>query len=111
MATEVLAVAFQGEIKTATSGFEGLVLARQRTPDLVILDLFMPNADGFRMLEAFRVDERTRKTPIILLLPDKLNETILRQLTLWTNHSRQNANLGIEAFVGTLRELLERKGN
>jgi CheY-like chemotaxis protein len=107
--TEVLAVAFHGEINTATSGFEGLVLARQRTPDLVLLDLFMPNADGFRILEAFRVDERTRQTPIIILLPDELTDSHIRQLTLWTNHSRQNANLGIEAYVGALRLLLDRK--
>jgi signal transduction histidine kinase/CheY-like chemotaxis protein len=107
--TEVLAVAFHGEINTATSGFEGLVLARQRTPDLVLLDLFMPNADGFRILEAFRVDERTRQTPIIILLPDELTDSHIRQLTLWTNHSRQNANLRIEAYVGSLRLLLDRK--
>jgi hypothetical protein len=107
--TEVLAVAFHGEINTATSGFEGLVLARQQTPDLVVLDLFMPNADGFRILEALRVDERTRQTPIILLLPDELTDTHIRQLSLWTNHSRQNANLAIETYVGTLRKLLDRK--
>jgi signal transduction histidine kinase/CheY-like chemotaxis protein len=106
--TEVLAMAFHGEINTATSGFEGLVLARQQTPDLVVLDLFMPNADGFRILEALRVDERTRQTPIILLLPDELTDTHIRQLSLWTNHSRQNANLAIETYVGTLRKLLDR---
>jgi signal transduction histidine kinase/DNA-binding response OmpR family regulator len=107
--TSILAVVFQGKIQTATSGFEGLVAARQRTPDLVVLDLFMPNADGFRLLEALRVDARTRETPIILLLPEKLTETFLRQLTLWTNHSRQNANLGIETYVGSLREKLDRQ--
>jgi signal transduction histidine kinase/DNA-binding response OmpR family regulator len=107
--TDILAVEFKGDIRTATSGFEGLVLARQRSPDLVVLDLFMPNADGFRMLEALRVDERTRGTPIILLLPETLSEAQLRQLTLWTNHSRHNASLAIDAYVGSLRELLDKQ--
>jgi signal transduction histidine kinase/DNA-binding response OmpR family regulator len=104
---EALRQVFEGEIRTATSGFEGLVLARQWPPELVVLDLFMPNADGFRMLEALRVDERTRRTPIIILLPETLSEVQLRQLTLWTNHSRQNANLLIESYVESLRELID----
>lgn len=109
LATDILAIEFLGDIKSATSGFEGLVFARQRPPDLVILDLFMPNADGFRMMEALRVDERTRRTPIILLLPNALSDTQLRQLTLWTNHSRQNASLSVDGYVSGLRELLDRR--
>jgi signal transduction histidine kinase/DNA-binding response OmpR family regulator len=107
--TGILAAEFKGDIRTATSGFEGLVLARQRPPDLVVLDLFMPNADGFRMLEALRVDERTRGIPIILLLPETLSDAQIRQLTLWTNHSRQNANITIDAYVASLRELLDKQ--
>lgn len=101
---QILRTFFEGEIQTATSGFEGLVAARQHSPDLVVLDLFMPNADGFRMLEALRVDERTRLTPIILLLPAELDEVLIRQLILWTSHSRKSANLSIETYAESLRE-------
>jgi CheY-like chemotaxis protein len=103
---QILGTFFEGEIQTATSGFEGLVAARQHSPDLVVLDLFMPNADGFRMLEALRVDERTRLTPIILVLPAELDEVLIRQLTLWTSHSQRSANLSIETYAESLREKL-----
>jgi PAS domain S-box-containing protein len=99
---------FPGEIRTATSGFEGLIAARQQIPDLIVLSLFMAKADGFRMMEALRVDERTRDVPIILLIPQVINETHLRQLKLWTNHNFEKANLSLEAFVEQLRERLDR---
>ena len=96
------------EIRTATSGFEGLVAARQKTPDLIIINIFMPKADGFRMMEAFRVDERTQEVPILLLIPDQLNDVHLRQLNLWTHHSLEKAAISPEIYAKNLRARSER---
>jgi signal transduction histidine kinase/DNA-binding response OmpR family regulator len=79
------------KVRTASSGFEGLVATRQQLPDLVILNLFMANADGFRMVEALRVDDRTRNMPLILLFPQELSDAQIRQLRLWTDHCRKTA--------------------
>lgn len=91
------------EIRTATSGFEGLVAARQKTPDLIIITIFMPKADGFRMMEALRVDERTKEVPILLILPNLLSDVHLRQLNLWTHHSREKAAISPELYAQVLR--------
>jgi DNA-binding response OmpR family regulator len=49
---------------TATSGREAIFLARQEKPDLIILDIMMPEVDGF---EFMRVHRKERETPIIML--------------------------------------------
>lgn len=64
-----LKVAFEGtglEVELAESGKEALDLAAARPPDLVLLDLFIPEPDGFRVLEHLRADGRTRDVPVVI---------------------------------------------
>jgi DNA-binding response OmpR family regulator len=51
-------------VTTASNGREALTLARKRPPDLIILDLMMPEMDGHEFIETYR---RDRNTPIIVL--------------------------------------------
>ncbi len=51
-------------VVTAFNGREALNSARKDEPDLIILDIMMPEMDGYEFLEAYRKDH---KTPIILL--------------------------------------------
>jgi len=51
-------------VVTATNGQEALFLARQEKPDLILLDIMMPEMDGFEFIQAHR---REASTPIILL--------------------------------------------
>jgi len=56
-----------GRVTTVADGVQALEAINQRTPDLVLSDVMMPNLDGFGLLRALRSDERTRILPIILL--------------------------------------------
>jgi len=51
----------------AATGDEGLELACQEIPDVVISDVMMPGLDGFALCRRLREDERTCHVPIILL--------------------------------------------
>lgn len=52
------------DVATAANGKEALFVARQEKPDLIILDLMMPEMDGY---EFMRLHHKERETPIILL--------------------------------------------
>lgn len=51
----------------AADGAEALVLARQHQPQLIILDLYMPNMNGFDFMEAAQLDESIRSIPVVVL--------------------------------------------
>ena len=55
------------EILVARDGEEALSIARERKPDLIILDVQMPKRDGFAVFAELRADEALRDTPVIML--------------------------------------------
>ena len=54
-------------VSTAATGVEGLKKARSVGPDLILLDLILPELDGFAVCEALRRGEQTAGIPIIML--------------------------------------------
>ncbi len=64
----------------AVNGQEALELARQKLPDLVLLDLMMPVMNGFEVLEAMREAETTRRIPVIVLTAQILTEREIARL-------------------------------
>jgi len=52
---------------TAFDGEEGIKKVYGEKPDLILLDIVMPNKDGFTMFNQLKNDDSTRRTPIILL--------------------------------------------
>jgi two-component system phosphate regulon response regulator PhoB len=75
--TEVLSYNLQREgydVVVAHDGQEGLRKAQMQLPDLVILDLMLPNMDGLEVCRELRAGDRTRNVPI-LMLTAKAEET------------------------------------
>ena len=55
------------EVLEASDGPTGLEMARERAPDVVLLDVMMPGLDGWHVAESLLEDERTTDIPIIFL--------------------------------------------
>ena len=55
------------EVMEASNGREGLELARRERPDLVLLDVMMPELDGWTVARELAADEQTREIPIVFL--------------------------------------------
>jgi DNA-binding response OmpR family regulator len=55
------------DVIEAADGREALELARGSRPDLVLLDVMMPNVDGWAVARALAADEETRRIPIVFL--------------------------------------------
>ena len=55
------------EVLTAGGGQEALTQAQMAKPDLVLLDIMMPQMDGWEVLKLLRVDDETAKVPVAML--------------------------------------------
>ncbi|WP_010522879.1 two-component regulator propeller domain-containing protein [Aquimarina agarivorans] len=76
------------DILEAADGEEGLEIAVNKLPSLIVSDIMMPNLDGLEMSRQLRVDQKTSHIPIILLTAKSSTET-----------EREALKLGIEDFV------------
>ena len=56
---------FEG--KGAAGGVEGLRMIREEKPDLVLLDLMMPDMDGWEVYQQMKADEDTKHIPVIVV--------------------------------------------
>lgn len=55
------------QVLTANDGVEGYALIQQELPDLVILDVMMPNADGYTVCQRMRKNPSTEQIPVLML--------------------------------------------
>jgi DNA-binding response OmpR family regulator len=76
------------EVIEAADGEEGLKMACEQHPDLVLLDLMLPRMDGYKVCRALKFDDRYRNIPVFILSA-RSGETD-RRLAL---------ELGADAFV------------
>ena len=55
------------QVVGAMGGREGLEVVARELPDLVLLDLMMPDMDGWEVYQKMKTDEATRKIPVIVV--------------------------------------------
>ncbi len=88
--TELVQAQLPGSrVLSAENGLQALDLIRRELPDLVLLDLMMPEADGFAVLEALREGDTTRDIPVIVMTGQSLTE-----------HDMARLSLGVAAVLG-----------
>ena len=55
------------DVVSAFSGKEGLAMAKNVSPDLIILDVMLPEIDGYKICRLLKFDERYKKIPVVML--------------------------------------------
>ena len=55
------------EVRAAYDGENGIKMAHEWVPDLVILDIMLPGIDGYAVCEALKKDPRSKQIPIVLV--------------------------------------------
>jgi two-component system response regulator VicR len=67
------------EVFTALDGKTGLEMIRKIRPDLVLLDIMMPNMNGWEVYEAMRTDAKLKFIPVIIesVLPERYDRNVI----------------------------------
>ena len=70
------------EVGIAINGKKGINIAKKTKPDLILLDILMPDTDGFEILERLKKDEKTIAIPVVMLTAkgDKASKVKASQL-------------------------------
>ena len=72
------------EVIEASGGAEGLRCARDEQPNVIMLDLLMPDVNGFQVLERLHADARTAHIPVIVATSRVLDEADRVRLERWS---------------------------
>src|SRR5262249_6090127 len=64
----------QGKVLEATGGAEGLRFEHEEQPQLILLDLLMPEINGFELLDRLRADPLTAQIPVVVCTSAQLDE-------------------------------------
>ena len=95
------------EIITARDGIEAIEMIEACVPDAIILDLLMPQVDGFQVLETLRENERTMHVPVLILTAKHISQDELKVLK--KNNVQQliqKGNVDRRALKGAINDLL-----
>ncbi|MEI6559003.1 MAG: ATP-binding protein [Rhodospirillaceae bacterium] len=65
---------------TARNGEEGVRLAWEQRPDIILMDIFLPGFNGFEVLARLRADPQTRTTPVVAISASALPADVARGL-------------------------------
>ena len=76
------------EVILAPNGAEAVALAKARNPDVILLDVMMPELDGWGACKAIKADEALASTPVIFLSAKAQNSDV-----------DQGVSLGAEAYI------------
>jgi signal transduction histidine kinase/CheY-like chemotaxis protein len=90
----------------ATGGEEGIRLARERLPDIILLDFVMPGMSAFEVLDELKADPATRNIPVIIHTSKDLGEEERRRLASETAAVLNKQSLSREVAIGRIREAL-----
>ena len=93
----------------ATTGEEGVRLAKARIPDLVLMDIQLPGMDGITALGALRADPATRAIPVIAVTASAMTHDRKKIMAAGFD-GYQSKPIKVKEFMDAVREMLDQRG-
>ena len=94
------------EVSAAVNGQEGLRKAKGETPDLILLDVMLPDTDGIEILKKLKADKKTDDIPVIVLTNLSDKETVSKILAAGGKEYLVKADWNINDIVEKIKSLL-----
>ena len=88
----------------ATTGREAVDMASEHTPDLVLMDIQMPDLDGVQALHRLRADVRTARIPILALTAQAMHGDRERFMAAGFD-GYVSKPLNVRELIGTVRQI------
>jgi PAS domain S-box-containing protein len=110
-AVELVAVRIRGmasEVLRAYGGREAIEVARREIPDLIVLDLMMPEVNGFDVVDALSADPRTAGIPIVVVTASQITDEERSQLSLGVASVGGKAGFDGKRFLTEVRRAMGR---
>ncbi|HMZ07006.1 MAG TPA: pyridoxal-phosphate dependent enzyme [Anaerolineales bacterium] len=95
----------------AKDGWEGLAMARQKLPDLIVSDLTMPGIDGFGFVEELKLDPRTQHIPVVVVSAKDITIEERGRLNGHIEAVYQKGSLPTRKFVDQVINVIEEKND
>ncbi len=95
-------------VRLAHGGLEGLVAIQEKPPQAVILDLFMPDLDGFALLETLRSDPSLAQIPVIIFTAGDLTEEQHKRLAEFSRMMLHKSSFNEDDLLNNLDRLLSK---
>lgn len=95
------------DVNVAHDGKEALSKLEATEPDIILLDLVMPNMDGFGLLEKMKKSKRLQNVPVIVLSNLEQASDIERAMALGAKEYIVKASVSIQDVVDKITENIE----
>jgi len=103
----ILAQRPQVELSVSITGLDGLAAVRQRLPDLILLDMHLPDISGMELLRHLKADRRSAGIPIVIVSADALTHQIDAAFEAGASHYLTKP-VNVNELLAVLDDLLER---
>ena len=100
---------YKFRVKKANSGSEALEMIKEELPSVVLLDLLMPNMDGYEVLARLRADSQTKDLPVIILTALNSDADIIRGFKAGANDFITKPII-MDTLVKSIEKQLEKRG-
>jgi len=90
----------------AVTGEEGVRLAKERTPDLVLMDIQLPGINGIEAFKQIRADPKTARIPVVALTAS-VTPTDRSQITAAGFDAFVGKPINLKEFLDTVKRLVE----
>jgi len=97
------------DLTIATDGLQGVEQAIQRKPDIILLDLIMPNQDGFETIQKLKANQGLQDVPIIVLSNLGQPSDIEKAKQLGATDYIVKASISLQEVVDKVTEYLAKK--